>query len=212
MDTTNTIRGRLFGALGALAVSAACGQGTTYVRDTAPPEPEKIVAALQAHLDPSPLVLGESSELITTATFEDGSTARFNPDMSLRSPATRLVDIAGWSFRPKRVGTGTVAVYKGDVRIHVEIEVAPGSSSVAGIHVPFEAATIAVDEALELSAEIELLDGTRVDGTSQVTWSVSNASTATITEGTLVGLERGVVALEVEHLGAWDRFQITVVD
>ncbi len=171
------------------------------------------VVGIEAEVVPNPIVLGSAALITTRYVFEDGQTAEFaatRASLNYDAATVGLADITHPNIEPKRTGTGWVeALFDGFVA-RADFEVTVGTSSVVAVIPAVSDQEISIGDHIPLGAQIEYVDGTLADGGDALTWSLSNATTATIADGELVGWSQGIVTVFARHEEAWNSVVVVV--
>lgn len=144
---------------------------------------------------PTSLASGQSATLVVTGHYSDGSTATLNTSAAITSSNNGVVSVeANGVLHALAAGFTSINVALNGVSTQLNLTV--GNAVVTGINITPANPSVALGLPLQLSATASYSDGTTADVTSQVSWTTSDATVATVSaSGTVNTLRAGSVTV-----------------
>lgn len=192
--TTTISRGVAFGvAFGALALLAACGDGSSGVT----PPPAAVVSRVDVSAATTALTLAQTVQLSAVARTSSGAVVSSTPVWTSTAPGIAAVNASG-VVTGVTAGSATIRASVGAVTGTLDITVTSAAGVLATIVVNAQDRTIQLGQLTQATVGgRDALGGTVALGTRVVTWSSSNSAIATITSaGVVTGVGVGTATLQ----------------
>ena len=182
-------------------------QGSVSVTITNP-----AVASLAVTGNAGSMAKGLTSQLAATATYTDGSTADVTSQVTWASSNAGVATVSGQGLVSARgVGNATVTGSLGGQQASTSLTVT--NATLTNLSVASAAGSVAKGLNAQLTATGTYSDGSTADVTSQVAWTSSNASVATVNgQGLVSALGAGTATLTGSLAGKQASTSLTITN
>lgn len=196
------------GSLGLLISSSGC-QGIRSTTSATPPT--KTLTSVSVSPTSANVETGSTQQFSATAQYSDGSTANVSSTATwaVGNPSIASISSTGL-VTGKGSGTTTVSASLGGMLASANLVVATVAAKVTSIAVTPSQQSVEVGHTQQFSATATFSDGTTQPITN-VTWSISPASVATISStGLATGVAAGSATVSATYSGVTGTAQLTV--
>lgn len=138
---------------------------------------------------------GDTKALKLEATYADGSTEIVTDGAEWSSSDQGVAVVSKGSVKALDSGEATITAKYGDKSVTVSIEVDPAAKLTAD-QVKFD---VQPGDAVQVKLTATYADESTGDVTGKATWSTSNASFATVDDGTIVAIDRGEATITAKY-------------
>lgn len=199
----------------ALVFISACGNGIKPPNPTGP-EPTPTLASLEVNgqtvdFRTAGLAVGQSENIVVTATYSDDSKKDVTPEAALSSGNEQVLKVSGATVTGMAVGTTRLTARLGSVQADREVTVKPAAPTVVSLNLRTGTDTCEVGKSVQATATAAFTDGTSDNVTDRTEWTSDNQAVATVNKTGLINcLTPGIANIRGEFGGRAGRFPMTV--